>query len=268
MGEVNSVLQLIFLRKVNFLQVYNKLEVSRTFYKFSRNFYLFATAKPVLRSSQSTQWKVQLKRSVSRVSCIFFKLFHSLFKDCVVFSTFSLRFGLFTESWEEKHFKTLLILELLWIFNHMLYSLSAACGSKYSICISWKRPGSARFRVPRRQVPVWYLPGWAFCTKLAIRLPVPVFPAIQVNLQLVPARNLILCCICLEVTCLHKVQSLKMPRTTKPAKASTSAAEKVQDESSTHEVFKLRPRTRPRSLSPTISGTNTPQYVHVLHWRS
>ena len=32
-GEVEHVLQLIFIRKVNFLQVYNKLEISRTFYK-------------------------------------------------------------------------------------------------------------------------------------------------------------------------------------------------------------------------------------------
>ena len=38
--EVDSVLQLIFISKVNILQVYNKLEVSRTFYKFSGTFSL------------------------------------------------------------------------------------------------------------------------------------------------------------------------------------------------------------------------------------
>ena len=38
--EVHNVLQLIFISKVNFLQVYNKLEISRTVYKFSGTFSL------------------------------------------------------------------------------------------------------------------------------------------------------------------------------------------------------------------------------------
>ena len=38
MGEVDSVLQLIFLENIKFLQVYNKLEVSTIFKCFSETF--------------------------------------------------------------------------------------------------------------------------------------------------------------------------------------------------------------------------------------
>ena len=53
--KVDSVLQLIFISKVNFLQVFIKLEVSRTFYKFSEFFLYCMTARPVLRSFMFTQ---------------------------------------------------------------------------------------------------------------------------------------------------------------------------------------------------------------------
>ena len=62
------------------------------------------------------------------------------------------------------------------------------------------------------------------------RLPFPVFPFYPSQFTACPGWNLLLCCICLEVTCYCKVQSPKIPRTTKPAKASTSAAEEVQKE--------------------------------------
>ena len=76
------------------------------------------------------------------------------YKIVQCFLQVTLAFGLFTESQVEEHFRTLLILELLWIFNYMLYTLSTACQSKYRICISWKRPVRARFTFPRRPVPV------------------------------------------------------------------------------------------------------------------
>ena len=52
---MDSVLHLIFLRKVNILQVYNKLEVSITFKVFQELLLFYVTAGPLLRSSQSTQ---------------------------------------------------------------------------------------------------------------------------------------------------------------------------------------------------------------------
>ena len=115
--EVDSVLQLIFSRKVNFLQVYNKLQVSRLFTGFSGTFtFLCVTTRPLLRSSQSTQWKVQLTRSISRVSYIFSSHFPACFQIVQCFLQDFLGSDLFTESWEKKHFRTLLILELVWIF--------------------------------------------------------------------------------------------------------------------------------------------------------
>ena len=141
--------------------IYN-LQQARSF----QNFYFFVTARPVLRSSQSTQWKVQLTRSVSRVSCIFSSSFPANFKIVQCLLQDFLASDLFTESHEKKHFRMLLILELPWISIYMLYSLSTACKSKYCICISWGRPVGTRIRVPRRPVPVWNLPSWEFCTKL------------------------------------------------------------------------------------------------------
>ena len=54
-GEVDSVLQLIFLRKVSFVQVCNKLIISRTFTSFPGTFTFLHTIRLVLRSSHSTQ---------------------------------------------------------------------------------------------------------------------------------------------------------------------------------------------------------------------
>ena len=122
----------------------------------------------------------------------FFKLLPNLLQDCAVFSTSSLSgFGLFTESLEGGTFQNFAYFGIIaWIFIYMFFSLSTTCQSKYCIWISWKRPVRARFRVPRRPVPVWHLPSWAFCAKCAIRLPFPVFPVIQANLQLLQDRNL------------------------------------------------------------------------------
>ena len=74
-GEVDTGFLLIIIRKVNFLQVYNKLAVFRTLYNFQDFLPFCVTTRPVLRSSQSTQWKVQHSRSVSRMFCIS-KLFY------------------------------------------------------------------------------------------------------------------------------------------------------------------------------------------------
>ena len=125
---------------------------------------LCVTARPVMRSSQWTQWKGQLTRSVSKVSCIFSSYFPACFKIVQCFLHDSIRSDLFTESWEKEHVKALLILELAWIFIYMLYGLTTACQSKCCTCISQKRSVSARIRVPRRPVPTWNLPSWAsFC---------------------------------------------------------------------------------------------------------
>ena len=87
MGEVDSVLQLIFIRNVNLLQVYNKLEVSRTFYKFPGTFsflcdFQTGIGKFSINSVKSSTYKKCFQNFVH-----FFKLFPSLLQDCVVFST-------------------------------------------------------------------------------------------------------------------------------------------------------------------------------------
>ena len=74
--------------------------------------------------------------------------------------------------------------------------------------------------------------------QIAIRLTFPVFPVFfQASLQLVPARslNIVLYLIGSDLPASKYLQSPKMPRTTKPAKAFTSTAEKIQEESRTHE---------------------------------
>ena len=144
----------------------------------------------MFRSCQSTQWKVQLKRSVSRVSCSLSSYFPACFKIVQCFLQDFLWSDLFTESQEKKHFRTLLILQLAWIFIYMLCCLSTACKSKYCTCISWKRPVSARIRVPKRSLPVWNLPSPAFCTNLPSDCNFLCFQFFQANLQLVPARSL------------------------------------------------------------------------------
>ena len=55
---------------------------------------------------------------------------------------------------------------LIWNYHRYLILYSTACYSKYCICISWNRPVSERYRVPRRSIPVWNLPMWAFWTGL------------------------------------------------------------------------------------------------------
>ena len=147
------------------------------------------TARPVLGSSQSTQWKVELTRSVSRVSCIFSSSFPACYRIVQCFLQDSLGIGLFTESQEKEHFRTSPILELVLIFIYMLYSWSTACKSKYYTCISWKRPVGERFRVPRRLVPVWNVACWAFCANCH-QIAISCVPVFQANSQLVPARNL------------------------------------------------------------------------------
>ena len=76
---------LFLLEKVNFFQVYNKLEVSTTFYKFSGNFFLFAwPLDQYWEVLISTQWIGQLTRSVSRVSCIFQAISQDVTRFCSV----------------------------------------------------------------------------------------------------------------------------------------------------------------------------------------
>ena len=68
---------------------------------------------------------------------------------------------------------------------------------------------------------------------------------------------------------LAQEQSPKMPRTTKKPKNSSSTMEKVQEESRAHEESSSSDqRTRPRSLSPTISGTSCPKHVPTPYRRS
>ena len=101
-----SVLQLIFINKVNFLQVYNKLEVSRTSTSFEELFLYCMATRPVLRSLLCIGEKSNAQE-VFPVLPVIFKLFSSLLLECAVFSTstfVTLRFGLFTESQEEWNF--------------------------------------------------------------------------------------------------------------------------------------------------------------------
>ena len=157
---------------MNFLQVYNKLEIPRTFTSCSGTFTFCMTTRPILTSSQSTQWKVPTHKkcfqSFPNEACIFSSYFSACFNIVQCLLQDFLGSDLFTESWKKEHFKTLLILELSWIFICMLYSLSIACKSRYCTCISWKRPVSARISVPRRPVPVWNLSGWAFCANFSL----------------------------------------------------------------------------------------------------
>ena len=147
---MDSGLQLFFSRKVNFLQVYNKLEVSRTFTSFSGTFTFCMTARAILGSSQSTQLKVQLTRRYYQSFLHFSSYFPTCFKIVQCFLQDFLGKDLFPESQEKKHFRTLLILEYMWIFISMFYSLSTACKSKYCMCIAWKRPVSARIKSPKK----------------------------------------------------------------------------------------------------------------------
>ena len=177
------MLQFIFLRKMNVLQVYNKLEVFRTFYKFSQELLSFClTTRLVLRSSQSTQWKVQLTRSVSRVFCIF-KWFPASYKIVQCFLQVTLRFGLFPESWEEEHFQ-----KNCSYWNYHGYSIVCftVCLKLVEVSIVFvflrRGPVRARFRVPRRPVPFWNLPTRAFhinfpsdCHFLCFQLSKPIY---------------------------------------------------------------------------------------------
>ena len=94
-GEVDSVLQLIFLRNVNFLQVYNKLDVSRTFNKFFRNFYFFVWLLDKYWAVLNQLSEKFNSQEVFPEFPAFFKLFPSLLQDCTVFPQVTLRFGLF-----------------------------------------------------------------------------------------------------------------------------------------------------------------------------
>ena len=62
-----------------------------------------------------------------------------------------------------------------------------------------------------------------------------MFPVILANLQFVPARNLNIVLYLIGSDLLVKSTEPKMPRTMKPARASTSTAEQIQDESCAHE---------------------------------
>ena len=60
-----------------------------------------------------------------------------------------------------------------------------------------------------------------------------------------------------------------MPRVTKPAKASTSTAEKVQDESSTYdESSSLDQEQNPEVFLQPSQAQIFSQYVHALHGKS
>ena len=118
-------------------------------------------------------WEVlnQLSESLTHKKCFqsflpFFKLFSSLFQDCAVFSTqFSWKLPVYRVL-REGTFQNFayfgISMDIHLYALQLVYSLS-----KYCTCISWRRPVSARFKVPRRPVSVWTLSGWEFFTKLA-----------------------------------------------------------------------------------------------------
>ena len=124
------------------------------------------TTRPLLGVLKQHSEKFNSQEVFPEFHAFFSSNFPACFKIVHCYLQDSLGIGLFTESQEKDHFTTLLILELGWIFIYMLYHLSTTCKSKYCTCIYWKRPVSARFRVPRRPVPVWNLPSWVFCAKL------------------------------------------------------------------------------------------------------
>ena len=131
---------------------------------------------------------------------------------------------------EVEHFRTLLILELPWIFIYMLYSLSTACKSTVYV-FSWKRPVIVRIRVPRRPVPVWNLPSWAFCTQLPSDCHFLCFQFFQASFKLVPTRSLKFVLYLIGSDLLVEIYRVpRCPEQQKPAKASTSTTEKTQDE--------------------------------------
>ena len=81
---MDSVLQLILSRKVNFLQVYNRLEVSRTYTSF--------TSFCMTAQTSIEKFSINSVKSLTHKKCFqsfmhFFKQFPSLFQDCAVFST-------------------------------------------------------------------------------------------------------------------------------------------------------------------------------------
>ena len=112
-----------FISRVKFLYVFIKLEVSITVYKFSGSFFS-------IEWQLDQYWEVlsllSEKFTSQEVFPVLFMLFPSLLLDCTVFSTstfVTLRFGLFMEvPGGVEHFKTLLILELLQIFNFICFT--------------------------------------------------------------------------------------------------------------------------------------------------
>ena len=126
-GEVDNVLHLIFIRKVNFLQVYNKLQVCRPFYTFPRIFsflWLLEQYWEVLNQLSEKFNSQEVSPEFPASLKVFFQLATGL---CSVFYKLSSDLACLQSPGRRNIFKTLLILELSGIFNYMLYSLSTAC---------------------------------------------------------------------------------------------------------------------------------------------
>ena len=138
---------------------------------------------------------------MSRVSCIFSSYFPACYKIVQCFLQFTLRFGLFTESWEEEHFQNLGYFGI--IMNIQLYALTA-CLQLVEVSTAFVFLGRGLLEQDSESQEDQYLikicPLEHFaqvCHQIAISC-VSSYPS---QFTACPSYNLILCCICLEVTC-------------------------------------------------------------------
>ena len=102
--------------------------------------------------------------------------------------------------------------------------------------------------------------------KSAIRLPFPVYPVFQANLQLVPARNLNIVLFLLGSDLIVKSTESEDAQTTKPSTASTSTAQKIQVESSAHEGSSSSDQEQDPEVFIQPSKTQLlPNILYALH---
>ena len=155
-----------------------------------------------------------------------------------------LGFGLFTGPRRCWTFQNFAYFRIIIDIQFILYSLYTACWSKYCIYIFWKRPGSARYRVPRRPLPVWNLSVWAFCTNLPSDCYFPCFQFSKalyslsqlesINLLYLLGRGLLA-----ESTGSHDAQNNKISKSF--LKCNGKSSRRIQH---TWRVLKFRSRTR------------------------